>query len=80
MHKEIDIAGPIGTPIFAAADGIVTYAGWNEGGYGNQVEITPKAKRLNKASKSLKWAAPAGVPAPTCTLKSTLTEGKPLIQ
>ena len=39
MHKGIDIAGPIGTPIYAAADGIAIAAGWNSGGYGNLVEI-----------------------------------------
>jgi len=39
MHRGIDIAAPIGTPIFAAAPGVITYAGWNSGGYGNLVEI-----------------------------------------
>lgn len=39
MHRGIDIAGPIGTPIVAAAPGVVTYAGWNDGGYGNLVEL-----------------------------------------
>jgi murein DD-endopeptidase MepM/ murein hydrolase activator NlpD len=40
MHKGIDIAGPIGTPIMAADSGVVTYAQWNDGGYGYLVEIT----------------------------------------
>ena len=39
MHAGIDIAAPIGTPIVAAAAGIVTYAGWDDSGYGNLVEI-----------------------------------------
>jgi murein DD-endopeptidase MepM/ murein hydrolase activator NlpD len=38
MHPGIDLAGPIGTPIYAAADGIVDRAGWANG-YGNLVEI-----------------------------------------
>jgi murein DD-endopeptidase MepM/ murein hydrolase activator NlpD len=39
MHAGIDLAGPIGTPIYATADGIVGRSEWNNGGYGNLVEL-----------------------------------------
>jgi murein DD-endopeptidase MepM/ murein hydrolase activator NlpD len=39
MHAGIDLAGPSGTPIYATADGIVGRSEWNNGGYGNLVEI-----------------------------------------
>ena len=39
MHRGIDIAGPIGTPIVAVAPGEVVSAGWNSGGYGNLVKL-----------------------------------------
>ncbi len=39
FHAGLDFTAPIGTPIYATADGIVTDAGFNEGGYGNRVII-----------------------------------------
>ena len=38
MHYGTDLAGPIGTPIYATADGVVTHAGWSTG-YGRLIKI-----------------------------------------
>jgi murein DD-endopeptidase MepM/ murein hydrolase activator NlpD len=39
FHAGLDFAAAIGTPIYATADGVVKEAGYNAGGYGNNVVI-----------------------------------------
>ena len=39
MHSGLDFKGPYGAPIYSAAAGKVTFAGWR-GGYGKTVEVT----------------------------------------
>ncbi|ADU30621.1 peptidoglycan DD-metalloendopeptidase family protein [Evansella cellulosilytica] len=39
FHSGIDIASTLNTPIYATADGTVTEAGWDSGGYGRMVVI-----------------------------------------
>lgn len=38
-HKGLDIAGDVGTSVFAAGDGVVSMAGRSGGGYGNIVVV-----------------------------------------
>ena len=38
-HMGIDLAGPVGTPIYATADGVVSASGYNNGGYGNLIKL-----------------------------------------
>jgi len=39
LHKGVDMAGPVGSPIYATADGVVKVAGWQTG-FGKVVKIT----------------------------------------
>ncbi|MDB9524910.1 peptidoglycan DD-metalloendopeptidase family protein [Oscillatoria sp. CS-180] len=39
MHRGVDIAGPVGTPIYAAGPGVVERSGWNSGGYGKLIDV-----------------------------------------
>lgn len=38
MHEGVDMAAPPGTPIYATADGVVTFAGW-QSGYGRIIKV-----------------------------------------
>jgi murein DD-endopeptidase MepM/ murein hydrolase activator NlpD len=38
MHEGTDMAGAVGTPVYATADGVVTHAGW-DAGYGRLIKI-----------------------------------------
>lgn len=40
MHKGIDVANNVGTPIRAVQNGQISFAGWDDGGYGYLVKIT----------------------------------------
>ena len=55
MHKGTDFAAPVGTPIYAAGDGIIESIGRN-GGYGNYIRIRHKSD-LHTAYAHLKGFA-----------------------
>lgn len=38
-HTGVDIANKVGTPLYAAEDGVVEQSGWNGSGYGNMILI-----------------------------------------
>lgn len=38
FHKGMDFVAPVGTPIYATGNGVVTYSGWGSG-YGRYIEI-----------------------------------------
>jgi murein DD-endopeptidase MepM/ murein hydrolase activator NlpD len=44
QHKGVDYGAPTGTPIRAIGDGVVEFAGW-QNGYGNVVEVKHSAQR-----------------------------------
>jgi len=38
-HSGVDIDGDLGQPVYAADNGVIVYAGWNNWGYGNVVVV-----------------------------------------
>ena len=53
LHGGTDFAAPGGTPIYAAASGYVSVAGWSTGGYGNYVVIYHGTMSDGKAYSTL---------------------------
>lgn len=39
VHNGLDYAGTTGTPLFAADNGVIIYAGWSDRGYGNTIVV-----------------------------------------
>jgi murein DD-endopeptidase MepM/ murein hydrolase activator NlpD len=44
-HKGIDYGAPTGTPVHCIGDGVVTFAGW-QNGYGNVVQVSHSGDRM----------------------------------
>ncbi|WP_414528752.1 peptidoglycan DD-metalloendopeptidase family protein [Nodularia chucula] len=60
MHRGIDIANATGTPIYAAADGVVEKSGWNRGGYGILVDIRHPDGSLTRYAHNSRTLVRAG--------------------
>ncbi|WP_027035539.1 M23 family metallopeptidase [Mesorhizobium ciceri] len=60
IHKGVDWAAPVGTPITAAFDGEITFQG-DGGGYGNLVKIAHPNGRETRYAHMQKFAIASGV-------------------
>ncbi|RWA70784.1 M23 family metallopeptidase [Mesorhizobium sp.] len=60
IHKGVDWAAPVGTPIMAAFDGEITFQG-DGGGYGNLVKIAHANGRETRYAHMQKFAIASGV-------------------
>ena len=59
MHQGIDFAAPVGTPVFAAGDGVVEQARW-AGGYGRWLQIRHSGQWETGYGHLSGWAVRAG--------------------
>jgi murein DD-endopeptidase MepM/ murein hydrolase activator NlpD len=60
-HTGVDLAAGYGTPVYATADGVVTFAA-NRGGYGNLVEVQHPNGLATRYAHLSRLAARAGLP------------------
>jgi murein DD-endopeptidase MepM/ murein hydrolase activator NlpD len=56
MHKGVDFGAPTGTPIYAAGDGVVAYAG-GKSGYGNYLKIQHNSKYASAYAHLSRYAS-----------------------
>jgi murein DD-endopeptidase MepM/ murein hydrolase activator NlpD len=61
MHEGLDIAGPTGTPIFAAQAGQVSFAG-RQGGYGNLILVDHGGGVVTAYAHQSRFVASVGDP------------------
>jgi murein DD-endopeptidase MepM/ murein hydrolase activator NlpD len=59
-HTGVDIAGPSGTAIYAADDGVVAISGWNTGGYGNMIVVNHGGGMFTRYAHGSKLLVQAG--------------------
>jgi murein DD-endopeptidase MepM/ murein hydrolase activator NlpD len=59
MHKGVDIASPLGSPIHAMGEGVVTFAG-KKRGYGNMVEINHGQGYSTRYAHVAEWLVKVG--------------------
>jgi murein DD-endopeptidase MepM/ murein hydrolase activator NlpD len=60
MHQGIDIAGPIGTPVVAAADGVVVSSSYQGGGYGKVIDVQHSDGSMTRYGHNNRLIASAG--------------------
>ena len=58
-HHGLDIAGPVGTPLYAADSGVVELAGWGTG-YGNQIVINHEDGKKTRYAHCSKFYVKVG--------------------
>ena len=60
LHDGVDLAGPVGTPIYAASDGIVKEAGATNSGYGAWVLIQHSDGTVTRYGHINSWTVQTG--------------------
>ena len=59
MHSGLDFRGPTGAPIYSAAKGVVSFAGWKSG-YGKTVEVSHGNGLMTRYAHMSRFAATEG--------------------